>query len=181
MAEWLIEWLMAVPAWPHLTHPPGHQPFSFLERGSFNAQASAFPRLAAQSYSDRRRKGGWITCGKGIGGCVVHEIVCAPSCAFSQLPEPMALFRQVAFTGERPPYEGAANPGEQSSRDGPVSQAVQRQRAAADADEQTCNGEMLTRPVPAPAIPDADGRSMGFQVQSMVVSHGADRLQVPGQ
>src|SRR5713101_3205615 len=106
MAEWLMNWLMCCAGLAPLTHPPGHQPFSFLERGSFNAQASAFPRSAAQAYSDRRRKGGWITRGKGIGRCVVHEIVCAPSCAFCQLPEPMALFRQVAFTGERPPYEG---------------------------------------------------------------------------
>ena len=107
----------------------------------------------------------------------MHEIVRAPSCPFSQLPEPTARFRHIAFTGERPPREGAANPREQSSGDRPVSQAVQRQRAAADADEQTRDGEPLARPVPAAAIPDAGRRTMCRQIQSVCFGHGLRRCK----
>lgn len=136
-------------------------------------EASACPRPTPQTRSNRRREGRCIACGKRIGGCVVHEIVCAPSCPFSQLPEPAARFRHVAFTGKRPPRKRGSDPSEQSSGDGPPSQAVQRYRAAADPDQQPRDGELLARPVPAAAIPDADRRSMGCEVQSLVVSHGA--------
>src|SRR5439155_22829845 len=95
---------------------------------------------------------------------VVHQILAAPAGALDDLPEPPARFGEIAFAGERPPGEAAADAGEQRSGHRPLAQALECQRTAADADQPSRHRKLFARAVPPPAAPDADRCAVAREV-----------------
>ena len=71
--------------------------------------------------------------------------------------------------------------GEQRAEDRPLPQPLQRQRAAADADEHARHRQLLARAVPPAPVPDAAGGPMRRQVQSVRVGHARRPMQFLGQ
>ena len=67
--------------------------------------------------------------------------------------EPAARLREIAFAGQRPPREAAAEAGEQRAGDRALTKPLQRQRAAADADQPARHRQLFARAVPPAVAP----------------------------
>jgi hypothetical protein len=120
---------------------------------------------------------------KRIGGRLVHEIVVVHP-RLDHAREEAPRIRQIAFAGERPPREARAEAAEQRTHHRLLSKALDRQRAAADADQPARERELLARAVPPTLVPDAGRGAVSREVQSFTVrslSHGAELMQIPRQ
>jgi hypothetical protein len=84
--------------------------------------------------------------------------------AFHQPPDPPARLGQIAFARQRPPREPGAETGKHRPRDRALSQPLNSQCAAADADEPSRHREAFASPVPPATFPHADRRTMSCQV-----------------
>src|SRR4030081_2645486 len=98
--------------------------------------------------------------GEGGGGGFVDEIVGPPAEALYGVTKPSARARQIAFTRQRPPREAASKTGQNAAGDVSLTQSLEREHAAADSDEPSCERQLLTRAVPATPVPDADRRAV---------------------
>ena len=115
----------------------------------------------------------------------MHQIIGPPAKAFDGVTKPSARARQIAFTGQRPPREAASNAGQNAADDVSLAHALEREHAAADADEPSCERQLLTRAVPATPVPDADRRAVRPEIESAVrsssaFSHGHDGCNFGG-
>src|SRR6202035_86565 len=108
--------------------------------------------------------------GEGVGGGFVHQIIGPPAKAFDGVTEPSARARQIAFTRQRPPREAAAKTGQNAADDISLPHSLEREHAAADADEPSRERQLLTRAVPATPVPHTDRRAVRREIESAVRS-----------
>src|SRR5262249_40988267 len=150
-------------------------------RGSGTPRASANLRTVPEPGADRWRPCGRIARGERIGRRVVHEIFTAPAGALHNLAIPSPRLREVAFAGECPPGEAAADASEHSANDRFLAKALYCERGTADADQPARDRQLLARAVPTATLPHADGSAMCCQVKSVCFVHAITMMQVWGQ
>ena len=92
-------------------------------------------------------------------------------------PERLLQLREIAFAGEGPPREAAAETGQYRPADSPLTEALKGKGATADADEPPCHCESLAGAIPSTAVPHAFRSTMSCQVEFARVSHAPDRCK----
>lgn len=101
----------------------------------------------------------------------MHEIFAMPRRALEHPLDPQPRVRQIVVAREGPPRETAAEPGEEATRHGSLSNALNGQHASGRAHEPSGERETLAGAIPPSPIPDAGRYAMRGQVE-VLGGHG---------
>ena len=91
----------------------------------------------------------------------MYRVFPVPGCALQHPFKPATGLRKIAFTGQGPPCQRAAESGEDTAAPRTLPKGLNSKRPAANADQQPREGEALGCAVPAASVPDAGGSTVG--------------------